>query len=136
MPCRPGRVSRRRSGYAAGVPISPRLVASVRVGWGAVLLVAPRPVLAGVHHVRVDRASLVVARVLGARQVAQGVVTVARPDPTVAGLGVVVDVLHAASMVGLAAVDRGRARGALTEAAVAATWAALGYASLRSPRLH
>jgi hypothetical protein len=113
----------------------PRLVASARVGWGLVLLVSPRPVLAGVHHVRVDRASLVVARVLGARQVAQGLVSFTRPEPTVLTLGGVVDVLHAASMVGLAAVDRGRARGALTEAGLAATWAALGWAALHRASL-
>jgi hypothetical protein len=122
-----GCVKRRAAGYAGEVLTSPRLVASVRVAWGAALLLAPRPVLAGVHHVRADRASLLVARVLGARQVAQGLVSFARPDPAVLALGVVVDVLHAASMVGLAAVDRGRTRGALTEAAVAGTWGGVGY---------
>jgi len=114
------------------VLISPRHVALARVGWGMVLLLAPRPVMRRVHHVRADRAGVVVARVLGVRQVGQGLVSAVWPESDVLVVGVGVDAVHSASMVGLAAVDRGRARGALTDAVLAGGWAVLGYKALRS----
>jgi hypothetical protein len=119
-----------RGGYAGEVLISARHVATARVAWGAVLLLSPRPVLVRVHRLPVDRRTLVVARVLGVRQVAQGAVSLARPDPAVLISGVLVDALHAASMLGLAAVDRRRTRGAVTEAALAAAWGVLGWRTL------
>jgi hypothetical protein len=69
---------------------------------------------------------------LGARQVVQGVVTATRPTSPVPAGGVVVDVLHAASMLGLAAVDRRSRRWALRSAAAAFAWAAAGGVAGRS----
>ncbi len=102
-----------------------------RAGWGLALLVAPRPVLTRVHHVRVDRAALVVARILGARQLAQALLSGVRPGPEVLAMGVWVDGAHAATAVALAAADRSRARAALTDAAVATAWALAGARDLR-----
>jgi hypothetical protein len=106
----------------------------VRAAWGAALLVAPRQVLGHVHHLRTDRASVVVARVLGARQLAQAVLSGTDPSPEVLALGVWVDGVHAASAVGLALADRHRARAGVTDAAIAATWGLLGYRDLITAR--
>jgi len=50
----------------------------------------------------------------------QGAVEVGRPSPLVAGAGAGVDGLHAASMVGLAAISARHRRAALRSAALAA----------------
>lgn len=102
-----------------------------RAGWGAALLLAPRPILTRVHHVHVDATAIAVARILGARQLAQALLSGVRPSPEVLAMGVWVDGAHAASAVALAAADPGRARAALTDAAVAGVWAAAGARDLR-----
>lgn len=107
-----------------------RRIELVRGGWGAAMLLAPGQVLEHVHHLRIDRPSLVVARVLGARQLAQAVLSGVDPSPEVLAMGVWVDCAHAATAVGLACADRSRARGGLTDAAVAGLWALLGYRDL------
>ena len=113
---------------------TPRLrwIELARGAWGAALLVAPRVVLERVHHLTVDDKSLIVARVLGARHLAQAALSGVGPSPEVLAMGVWVDCAHAATAVGLAAVDRSRARGGLTDAGIAAVWAAAGYRDLRS----
>lgn len=71
-----------------------------------------------------------VVRVLGARQVAQGVVTAARgDDPQVLLVGSVVDALHAASMLPLVAVRGPYRRRAALSATLAAAAAAVGGAA-------
>lgn len=107
-----------------------RRIELVRAGWGAALLVAPRQVMEHVHHVEVDTKSMVIARVLGARQLAQATLSGIRPSPEVLAMGVWVDAVHALTALGLAAVDRTRARAGLTDAAVAAIWSAAGYRDL------
>lgn len=104
-----------------------RTIELLRAGWGVGLLLAPRPVLTHVHHLQVDRSSVVVARILGARHLVQAVLSGVAPSPEVLALGVWVDAVHAASAVGLAGVDPARARAGLTDAVVAAGWAAIGY---------
>lgn len=69
-----------------------------------------------------------VARLLGARHLAQATLTTLAPLPAVFMVGVGVDALHAASMVILAAVDRTARRAALADAAVEAAFAATGLA--------
>lgn len=101
-----------------------------RAAWGMALLIAPRQVLQRLHHVRVDQRSEWVARVLGARHLTQAAISGVEPTPAVLAVGVWVDVVHAATAVGLAAVDDGRRRAGLTDTAVAATWAALGLRDL------
>jgi hypothetical protein len=111
-----------------------RRIELVRGAWGTALLLAPRQMLEHVHHLHIDRPSLVVARMLGARQLAQAVLSGADPSPDVLALGVWVDAAHAATALGLAVADRQRARAGLTDAAVAALWAALGYRDLVTAR--
>lgn len=107
-----------------------RAVELVRAGWGAALVVAPERVMESVHHIEVDTKSVVVVRILGARQLTQAVLSGVRPSSEVLAMGVWVDTVHALTAVGLAAVDRARARGGLTDAAVAGLWAAAGYRDL------
>lgn len=102
-----------------------------RVGYGLALLVAPGAVqrLLGVPA---DATSTAVARVLGARHVAQGLLTGPSPGPEVLALGVWVDVAHALTAAALAAVDRSRVRAGLLDGVLAASWAAAGYRDLAS----
>ena len=108
-----------------------RKIELVRAAWGAALLVAPRQVMQNVHHVPVDTKSVVIARILGARQLTQAALSGVRPSPDVLAMGVWVDAVHALTALGLACVDRSRARAGLTDTAVAALWAATGYHDLR-----
>jgi hypothetical protein len=111
-----------------------RAIELIRAGWGAVLVAAPAEVLDHIHGVRVDRKALVVTRILGARHLAQALLSGVNPGPEVLAAGVWVDVVHSATALGLAVVDRRRARGGVTDAAVAASWAALGWRHLRAGR--
>ena len=66
-------------------------------------------------------------RLLGARQVAQAVLTGTRPSHAVLVLGAGVDALHASSMVILALFDRRLRRAALADAFVALGFAWAGF---------
>jgi hypothetical protein len=69
---------------------------------------------------------LVVARILGGRQLAQGAVTTAFPDPTVLAAGAAIDALHSATAVALAVAARRWRNAAITDAVIAATLAGTG----------
>ncbi len=101
-----------------------------RAAWGAALLIGPGFVLEHVHGVRADSRSIAVARVLGARHVAQAALSGIRPTPAALALGVWADAAHAGTGLIFAAADRARARAALIDAAVAAGWAAAGLYAL------
>ncbi len=107
-----------------------RKVELVRAGWGAALLFAPQQVMTNVHHVKVDTKGVVIARILGARQLTQATLSGLRPSPEVLAMGVWVDAVHAMTALGLAVVDRSRARAGLTDTAVAGLWAGAGYRDL------
>ncbi|OBG65572.1 MULTISPECIES: hypothetical protein [unclassified Mycobacterium] len=109
-----------------------RFIEVLRAGWGTVLLAAPSEVLDHIHGVQVDRKALVVTRILGGRHIVQALLSGINPGPEVLAAGVWVDTVHSATALGLAAVDRRRARGGVTDAAVAASWAALGWRHLRA----
>jgi hypothetical protein len=109
-----------------------RRIELARAGWGTALLVAPRQVMTTVHHVGVDTKSLAIARILGARQLTQAVLSGLRPSPEVLAMGVWVDAVHAMTALGLAALDRSRARAGLIDTAIAALWAVIGYRDLVS----
>lgn len=115
------------AGRPAGrrAPRAGRPLEVVRAAWGAACLLSPRRVaaLAGDDP---DRRAVVVTRVLGARHLVQAAFTLRAAGPAVLAAGTWVDVVHAATAVVLAVVDRRRARSALADAAVAATWAVLG----------
>ncbi|MGI8417978.1 MAG: hypothetical protein ACR2P2_17600 [Nakamurella sp.] len=94
------------------------------------LLFAPRPVLEHLHHLRVDTKSVVIARVLGARQLSQAALSGIRPSPEVLAMGVWFDTVHALTAIALMLADPSRARAAATDAAVAGLWAVFGYRDL------
>lgn len=120
------------SPMAAPAARQSRKIELLRAGWGAALLVAPRQVMTNVHHVRVDRKSVVIARILGARQLTQATLSGFRPSPEVLAMGVWVDAVHAMTALGLAMLDRSRARAGLTDTAIAGLWAGAGYRDLAS----
>ncbi|WP_141849900.1 hypothetical protein [Lapillicoccus jejuensis] len=98
--------------------------------WGAVLVFKGARVWRAVSGSTPDPVDRTAVRVLGAREVAQGALYLLRPD-TGRSAAVLVEVLHALSMVGLAAVDRRRRGPATVSALVAAASASLLLASLR-----
>jgi hypothetical protein len=119
------------------------VITLVRAGYGVALLVAPQVLIkltgdlgtgqpAGASRARPGRRACGVARVLGVRHLVQaGLTAVAlraeEPDSSLPlGLGAVVDVLHATTMVGLAAVDQGARRVALADTGVELALAAAG----------
>ncbi len=99
---------------------------------GAALVVAPGAMLRNVLRTGDDTTSVFVARVLGARQVAQAALSGMEPSPEVLAMGVWVDLAHAATATGLAAVDHTRAVAGAVNAVTALGWAGWGYADLRS----
>jgi hypothetical protein len=76
-----------------------------RVGYGAALVLAPGPAILLATGRMPGRRPCRVARLLGARHLAQATLTALTPLPAVFGAGARVDALHAASMLMLAAVD-------------------------------
>jgi hypothetical protein len=68
------------------------------VAWGLGYLFAPERVMRDLGHAGPDRQTLTVIRILGARHVAQGVVSVLFPSAWVLTIGAGVDGLHAASL--------------------------------------
>ncbi len=91
----------------------------LRVATGLLLVARPEAFrfLAGAP---LDQRTRRVARVLGGRDLLQAVIT---SDRRLVRMGAAVDALHAATMVGLAAVDARHRRPALASASVAATLA-------------
>lgn len=113
------------TGTRPSAPIPAVLVMSAgRAFYGLALLAVPGPMLAlcGTASSRRDRT---VARVLGARHLAQAVATAAAGRRALVP-GAVVDSLHAASMVGLATRTSTPQRAELADAAVASLLAILG----------
>jgi len=112
-----------------------RPIELVRAGWGAALLLWPRPVLEHLRHVRVDTKSVAVTRILGARHLTQAVLSGVQPSPEVLAIGVWVDAVHAMTALGLAVTDRCRARAGLIDTVVAGVWAVLAIAPGGRPLL-
>jgi hypothetical protein len=102
--------------------------------WGAIGLTAPGLVLGRTGGDPGDRASLLVMRILGARQAVQAVLSGIAPTGPVLALGVWVDVAHAATSVGLAVTDRRYTKPAAVDAAIAAGWALTGLHDLNNHR--
>lgn len=103
----------------------------VRTGLAVVYLLAPQWIPSAMS-VRVDHRARVVVRILGARYLAQAVMISSAPrTPFAPAIGAAVDVIHASSMVALAAVDQRRRRLALADAGAATVFAAAGWRSAR-----
>jgi hypothetical protein len=100
----------------------PGRVAAARAAWGLLLVSLARPASERVLGRPATRAEVGVVRVLGGRHLAQAAVVTAAPRTAVAGRAV--DLVHLASMLLLAAVDRPRRRAALLSATVAGALAA------------
>lgn len=109
-----------------------RPIEILRAGWAVALLICPDRVLGTVQNLDVDTKSRAVARILGARHLVQAVSSGVKPSAEVLAMGVWVDVVHAFTALGLALVDRNRARAGVTDAAAAALWAATGNYDLGS----
>ncbi|UIJ34315.1 hypothetical protein [Allobranchiibius sp. GilTou73] len=107
-----------------------RIIEIGRAAWGGALLFAPGATLSHVHATN-DEKSVVITRVLGARQLGQAALSGLDPSPEVLAMGVWVDLAHACTAVGLAIADRSRARAGLTDGFIALTWAAIGYRDLQ-----
>ena len=104
-------------------------LALVRAGYG-LLQLGSLPLSRGTDAPAVRRT----VRVLGLRQLVQAAVTAPTPSPAVLALGVEVDLLHAASMVALAAVRPRYRRAALAEALAATALACAGTIAARRAR--
>jgi hypothetical protein len=103
------------------------LLQLARAGYGGALLIAPGPVIAAVTGGPADSRTRAVARLLGARHLAQAAVTAASAaSGETLGLGAAVDLVHAASMAGLAVADRRVRRLTLPDVLVEMTFAATG----------
>jgi hypothetical protein len=104
-----------------------------RAAYGAALCCAPGPMLRleGGPGAEASPGARTVARILGGRHIAQAALSAMRPTPAVLALGAGTDVLHSASMLALAALDRPRRRLGLSDGLVAAAFAAGGCALAR-----
>lgn len=124
-----------RASPAAGRPRRRvRLIEVVRGSWGLVLLVTPERVLRHVHVLTDDSRAVDVTRILGARHLVQAALSGVDPSPEVLAAGVWVDRVHALTALALCLIDPPRRRGAVVDAGVAATWAALGPHDLSTGR--
>lgn len=109
-----------------------RVLGVVRIGVGAAWLagLATRRRSCGGRLPRVGR---IAATALAVRDLAQGALLVSRPEPRSAEVGLVVDALHALSMLPLAALAPRYRVSAATSAGAAAGWAAAAATVLRRP---
>ena len=106
----------------------------LRAAWGTVLLGQPRRVLALRDTGGVPGLAVFAARLLGARQLTQAIITALAPTPRVIRLGTAADTLHACTGIGLAVLVPRWRRTALADAAVAAGFAVGGQLRVRRPR--
>ncbi|HEY2308589.1 MAG TPA: hypothetical protein VGI05_22190 [Streptosporangiaceae bacterium] len=123
---------------AAAVPeavpaalLSPALVPrvlfpAVRACYGAALLCAPGVALGLATGQAPSQRARAVARILGARHLAQAVLTLWRPRPAVLLTGAGIDACHSASMLALAVADPRMRRAGIADAATAAAFMATG----------
>ncbi len=102
------------------------LLFAVRGAVGACELGRPQQVAQLVGAPVIGASTLMVIRVLGARQLAQAVATQLRTTPTVLASGAAIDYLHAASLIALAIAKPQWRRAALPEAVLASCLAIAG----------
>jgi hypothetical protein len=95
---------------------------------GVALLLGSGPLLRSLAGSAADRRVVNTARVLGARQLLQGLFTAWWPTRRTMVVGAAVDTIHAATMVAAAAANLGPRRLTIASAATATTFAAAGFA--------
>jgi hypothetical protein len=110
-----------------------RATAAVRAGWAVILLTMPERLLRADGGGPVPAAAIAVVRVLGVRHLLQAGASAALPTGSVAGLGALVDTVHAGSCVGLAVGSRRWRRSALFDVLVEAGFAVVGWSSRSRP---
>ncbi len=121
-----------RAGYGVALVCAPGLLIRLMAGPGAVAGRPRRPAEADAQReAATGSRARVVARALGARHLAQAALTAAgrRADPgspVPLGGGAAVDLLHAASMLALGAIDGRVRRTTFTDAALEMALAAAG----------
>jgi len=115
----------------APAPVGMRWMSAVRAAYGGALLCAPGPMISALTAAPASGRARAVARVLGARQVAQAVVCGLAPRRGVIQAGAAVDGLHAGSMLVLAGSEPRLRRALLAETAIGATLASAAATSLR-----
>lgn len=119
-----------RRSRAPGRPLIRAALYVIRGGYGALQLTNPTVVSGRLLHAPLDSRGQGVARVLGARQLAQALASGPAPSYPVLAVGVEVDLLHAASMLALTLVRR-RRRAASTDALIAGAFALAGALAAR-----
>ena len=97
--------------------------ASIRASYGTLLLIIPDPLIRLSTGLRADPTTRMMARLLGVRHVAQALATLDAPSAVALALGAEADLAHSLSMLALAGIDRNRRRPALTDAAIAGSFA-------------
>jgi hypothetical protein len=102
------------------------LFPAARACYGAALLCAPGLALGLSTGQAQSPRARAVTRILGARHLAQAVLTLWRPRPAVFLAGAGVDACHAASMIALAVADPQMRRAGLTDAVAATALTATG----------
>jgi hypothetical protein len=125
-------VTTESGGPAAAFP-GRALLPAIRAGYGVTLIAAPGAVIHLATGRRPGRRECRVARLLGARHLVQAAVSACAPRPGVLTAGAGIDALHTASMIMLAAVDRGARRAALMDAVAESLFAAAGFSSAAVP---
>lgn len=95
----------------------------LRAGWGAAELVFAERVARDELGHPGDRVTIAAFRILGVRQLVQGMVTHRSHSRAVHLAGGGVDILHALSMLVIAALSPARRRGALINGAIAGLFA-------------
>jgi len=114
------------AGPATGTAAA-RELQRIRVGYGAALVFLPGTTIFLATGRLPSRRTRRVAQLLGARHLAQAALTAAAPRPEVLAAGALVDAVHAASMLLLAAVSRADRGAALTDALAETAFAAAGF---------
>jgi hypothetical protein len=99
--------------------------------YGAVLLFAPARTLAKLARTPPDRLTMIAARALGARELAQAELVRRHPGRAAQLVSAGVDGLHAATMFALAAADRDRRALALHNGTTASLLALASVAAAR-----
>jgi hypothetical protein len=119
------------SSEALTVPQS-RWASLARAAYGVALICAPGRLIMARTRLRPSGRACAVGRVLGARHLAQALICGATPTPRLIRAGVAVDLLHAASMLALAAENADVRSALLTDASIAAAFAGAGSAFLQT----
>jgi hypothetical protein len=114
--------------------LAARLLApAARACYGAALLGAPGAALRLATGRLPGPRARAVARILGARHLAQAALTMWRPRPEVFAAGAGIDLCHAVSMLAVAAADPDLRHAGLADATAAALFTATGLALAVTP---